>query len=208
MALPSFLTEFAVNQCGEQPKRKLITLHKDIVCCQLGSWSPSWSLTCCKGAECPELGVQRCLWGWDSILKAGLNCSGNKLKSDAINPGNVIPPAVISISHWPYKVSWQLYRHTRAYKPLCDFYSSRYRGFTPSSGHHSRHVHHWVTCTVQTLSARQFLGCLEGLSQVHSTLQAKQILVSLKEVVCCKGYSQKKCVPIFLITMWLKQEFF
>lgn len=78
MALPSFLTEFAVNQCGEQPKRKLITLHKDIVCCQLGSWSPSWSLTCCKGAECPELGVQRCLWGWDSILKASLNCSGNK----------------------------------------------------------------------------------------------------------------------------------
>lgn len=78
MALPSFLTEFAVNQCGEQPKRKLITLHKDIVCCQLGSWSPSWSLTCCKGADCPELGVQRCLWGWDSILKAGLNCSGNK----------------------------------------------------------------------------------------------------------------------------------
>lgn len=64
-------------------------------------------------------------------------------------------------------------------------------GLTPSV-HHNRHVHHWVTHTGQTLAAREVLGCLKGLGQVNSTLQfllkAKQILVSLKEVVCCKSY--------------------
>lgn len=62
------------------------------------------------------------------------------------------------------------------------------------------------------LFAKEFLDRLKSLGQIHSSLQvllkAKQKLVFLKQVVFCKGYSLKKCVPIYLITLWFKQHFF